>query len=685
METVSVLEKNRKIDSDLSGDSNLNPMLLFAHRFNAFFESTNDGIVVFNPDGDIIDANPRLLKLCGYDYNEIVSKSIKDIFDEYYFDEIWERFWLIFQGRKRRYPIECTLISKSGRSRPVEVSLSLLKNQYGFQKAILGIIRDITKRKQAERELIQSVDELQKVFDAVPTILLVVDSQRRIRRINRAGMEVLIKNKKDILNKKIGDILDCVRRNDVSRGCGFGRGCRTCPIRETLLRCLKMGEVVLSLNAKIEREGFENPNFYYSINAIPMENNGKRWCVISLEDVTAKENARMESIRLHNAISRANLELKKTLDDLAKSQSKLLESQKLEQIGLLASGLAHNLKTPLSGIKGYAQLLKLDYKNLRELDLIINEVEVMESIINNLMLKSRKGHENKEESLNINDLIRIELEFLKANMFFKHRVKTNIKLDRNIPSIKGIYGHFSQAIVNIIQNSLDAMYDSKEKVLTIRTRHDEKNIYIEISDTGCGIPEENMNKIFDVFFTTKPPHNERKGEEPYGTGLGLSSASYYIRQYGGTISVESRVGEGTKVVIQIPHNKKSVTLSNNRVLIVEDSDTMIDMLSKICRDFELEVYCSNNGEKAVKLYKKYKPHVVVTDLCMPGLQGTEMMRMIRKINPHQRVIYVTGYSDNPEFREWLMKEVQNPAMCTILKKPFAVDDFKKVMKKMIFN
>jgi PAS domain S-box-containing protein len=554
-----VVKKERyNIDTNLHdiNEDHQDPILMFAQRYQAFFESTTDAIAVFNTDGDLLDANPQMLKLSGYPYSSIVSKSLNGLFNIDCCNKIYSRFNYRLNGRKQKNPIACALISRTGSRRPVEMGLSLLKNQYGYSRTIMAVIRDVTWRKEIENRLIQRAEELHKVFDTVPAVLLVLDDRKRIRRINRSGTEVFIKDESLVLGSRIGDAIGCENRHDSPRGCGNGSKCSKCAIRESILRCLKLGETVLNVEDSLYRGNVKNSPFFYRINVVPLETNGKRWSVVSMEDITDRRKAEIETQKLNQSIARANIELKKTLEDLARSQSQLVESQKMEQIGLLASGLAHNLRTPLSGIKGYAQLLKLDYKNVEGLDIIVNEVEAMEYIINNLMLKSRKGHENLEEYLNLNDLLKIELEFLSANMFYKHRVTKKIDLDKNLPAIRGIYGHFSQAIMNIVQNALDAMYESRERVLKIQTRHDDKNLYVEICDTGCGIPEEIQDKVFDIFFTTKPTSVDRKGDEPHGTGLGLSSANFFIQKYEGRIELKSSASKGTKVTIKIPYNQK---------------------------------------------------------------------------------------------------------------------------------
>jgi len=678
-DTQMTMEKGRQTVSLSQSD----PILVFAQRYQAFLNSTNDAIAVINPDREILDANPQLLKLSGYSYDTIVSKSFNELFDEKSLEEIRIRLQILLDGRRRKYPIECLLISHTGKHHLVEMNLSLLKNQYGYPKTILAVIRDVTRRREAEKRLKERAEELQKVFDTVHTILIVLDERKRIRRINRSGLAALNKEATEIVGKKVGDSLGCHNRFSTVKGCGSGAHCRKCVLNDSIERCLLRGRTVLDAEESVVRDGLGEDHSYFRINALPLETKGKRWCVVSLEDITSRKKAEIEAMRLHESITRANLELKKTLEDLAKSQSQLLEAQKLEQIGLLASGLAHNLKTPLGGIKGYAQLLKMDYEKLHELDMIINEVEILEFIINNLMLKSRKDHKTDEELLNLNDLLNIELEFLSANMFYKHRVQSKIELDKDLPSITGVYSHFSQAIMNIIQNALDAMYDTPKKELTIQTRHDDQYIYVDIADTGCGIPEDIRDKIFEVFFTSKPASNEKKGNEPHGTGLGLSSANYFVHQYGGKIDLDSRVGKGTTVTIKIPYREMKESYSQYRVLVVDDSKMMVDILIKVCQQMGIEAYGTNDGTEALHLYSKIKPHIVVSDLCLPGLTGPELVSTIRKSNPSQRVIYISGYTENLEFKEWLAQESKRPSLTEVMRKPFPMDNFEKVIEKMI--
>ena len=660
------------------------PILIFAQRYKAFFDATNDAIAVLNPHGELLDANPLLVQLTGHPFESLVSMHLRDVFDPHDVGVLEKIFQRILAGTPQKEPVECVILHKKGQRRILEVSLSLLKNQYGYEQTLFAVMHDVTRRKEIEGDLVQQAEELQRVFDAVPTILLVMDERRRIRRMNRSGLATLKTSEPEVLGRRIGDVLRCEYRQESPRGCGNGPSCRHCAIHHSLLRASQEGEMVMNVEQSIPLAPGGDPEnpFYFRVNSVPLDTRGKRWSVVSLEDITAKKRAEIRTQSLHDSISKSNLELKKSLEHLGRSQTKLMAAQKLEQIGLLASGLAHNLRTPLSGIKGYTQLLKSDHPELKELEFIIDEVAIMESIINNLMLKSRKDHQKSEEVINLNDLLRIEIQFLSAHLFFKHRVKKVLEFDEHLPSIKGVYSHFSQALLNIIQNALDAMYDSETKVLTIRTRHDASAIYVEIGDTGCGIPSEIQAHVFDDFFTTKPSTVDRQGDEPTGTGLGLGSANQNLRLYGGRIEIESAPDKGTVVTVALPRQRKATDGEERRVLIVDDSDTMVGMLSRMCEECGAQAYGVTDGEKALELYRRVKPHLVVSDMLMPNLTGPELMAKIREINPDQRVIYITGYSENPDFKAWLSRECGHDGRAALLRKPFEMDEFHSLLRRM---
>ncbi len=187
---------------------------------------------------------------------------------------------------------------------------------------------------------------------------------------------------------------------------------------------------------------------------------------------------------------------------------------------------------------------------------IRQQAVVMKDIVANLLQKSRSERESQPQDLFIEDIIRTELRFLEANLFFKHQIKKVIELNPDSPPLHGIYIDFSQVIGNLLRNAIDAMYKSAVRTLTIKTECDGRRLILSIADTGCGMAEDVRQSIFKPFFTTKPKSQDAAPGEPTGTGLGLSSSRNILARYGAEIQVESELGQGSTFMVSFPLGRK---------------------------------------------------------------------------------------------------------------------------------
>jgi PAS domain S-box-containing protein len=261
-----------------------------------------------------------------------------------------------------------------------------------------------------------------------------------------------------------------------------------------------------------------------------------------------------------------------------KLQAQLMQAEKLSAIGRLAQGIAHNLITPLTVIKGRAQLISEEardcfeerlpsllgrvasrkseipsdiagmYDDIRqELLAIERGSQTMQEIIDNLMYKSRREQEQHRQLIDVNDLLWHELKFLDGDPRFKHDIEKVYSFYKEPLYVEGIYSDYSQSFSNIIRNAIDAMEGCGEPVLTITTRCNERYIYVDIHDTGVGIPPENIPHLFEPFFTTKPI----SGGTITGTGLGLHSCYQLLSPYGAQFEVKSQPGD-TTFTVKIP-------------------------------------------------------------------------------------------------------------------------------------
>jgi signal transduction histidine kinase len=232
-------------------------------------------------------------------------------------------------------------------------------------------------------------------------------------------------------------------------------------------------------------------------------------------------------------------------------ESELLSEQRLAAIGLLASGIAHNINTPLMGIYGSAQLIKLKHPDVKDVDGVITQVERINDIVRNLMWKSRQEQDRSVQEIDLNQLLKEELRFLEADMDFKHNVEKRFHFSDNVPTIAGRYSDFSQSIMNVVRNALDAMHIVEHKVLQVTTEVQGDDIRLSVTDNGCGIAPDNRDKLFVPFYTTKPLAGRDDGQ-PSGTGLGLSTVQRLLTPYGVRFAIESEPGRGTTFTFAIP-------------------------------------------------------------------------------------------------------------------------------------
>jgi two-component system NtrC family sensor kinase len=261
-----------------------------------------------------------------------------------------------------------------------------------------------------------------------------------------------------------------------------------------------------------------------------------------------------------------------------KLQAQLMQAEKLSAIGRLAQGIAHNLITPLTVIKGRTQLISEEVRECfeerlpsllgrvvgrksempsdiagvyddicQELLAIERGSQTMQEIIDNLMYKSRREQEQQKQLIDVNDLLWHELKFLDGDPRFKHDIGKVYSFYKEPLYIEGIYSDFSQSFSNIIRNAIDAMEGCEEPVLTITTRCDKEYVFVDIHDTGVGIPLENTPHLFEPFFTTKPI----SGGTITGTGLGLHSCYQLLSPYGAQFEVKSQPGD-TTFTVKIP-------------------------------------------------------------------------------------------------------------------------------------
>jgi two-component system, NtrC family, sensor kinase len=211
---------------------------------------------------------------------------------------------------------------------------------------------------------------------------------------------------------------------------------------------------------------------------------------------------------------------------------------------------------------GFSSLLCRDHADWEMPRRIFSDAERMSELINSLGRRWQRTGESRWESLNLNEIIQEELNFLEADLFFKHNVDKVLELDPHLPLIRGVYGDFSHAFLNILINAVEALTESLIHKLTIRTGVKDNEIRVEIEDTGVGISPDALDHIFLPFFSTK--NRDRKEGIPSGAGLGLPIARKVLEPYGVRFEVFSEERQGTTMRLIIP-------ITSNQVMAQEHS------------------------------------------------------------------------------------------------------------------
>jgi signal transduction histidine kinase len=281
------------------------------------------------------------------------------------------------------------------------------------------------------------------------------------------------------------------------------------------------------------------------------------------EEVLSRIETHLTIRSLQKKLEEKNAELahlNQNLERLVEQKTKqLIDQEKTAIIGRLTQGMVHNLKSPLQVIQTSIDLIDTRATKINEDSLmkytkyIMQAVTKINQIMDTLMMKSRKEQKQDLQLVNINDLVQREIQLLDGNLYFKNKIRKKYFFDNNIESLPLMYSYISQVFYNLINNAMDSMWDRKVRELTIVTRQDESKIYMDIADTGCGIAPEDLSKLFDPFYTSKPAKGEENKEgEPTGTGLGLYTCIELLKPFNGEIAISSNPGKGSVFTVVLP-------------------------------------------------------------------------------------------------------------------------------------
>lgn len=412
-------------------------------------------------------------------------------------------------------------------------------------------------------------------------------------------------------------------------------------------------------------------------------------------DITDQKRARevLQNLNadLESRVAERTADLRRSLAERERLQDQLLQAQKMESIGTLATGVAHDFNNILNIILSHATVMRLGGKNsasITEGAAVIEEtVRRGASLVQQLLTLGRKN-ETSFEPVRLNSVAEKLANLLRET--FTKTISIILDLDPGLPTINGDENQLHQTLLNLCVNARDAMPDGGRISLQTETVSGsdlrchvpeaaaERYVAISVSDSGSGMDAATQRRVFEPFFTTKP-----LGQ---GTGLGLAVVYGIVKNHDGFIDVKSKLGDGTTFCIYLPipteaARQRSEAGSNSTglkragsgetILFVDDEETQLNVMRHLLESEGYRVLGAKNGVEALETFKQNKDAIAVAvlDLGLPQLGGWQAFQQMREIRHGLKVLITTGFV-TPEVEA----EMTNGKLCGVIVKPYQLDD-----------
>ncbi len=640
---------------------------------------SSDIIISVDLDRKVIVFNPAAEKAFGFTKEEIIGKHVNMLYADP------SQGLHVHKATKEISTFEGEIVNrrKDGSTFISQLSTGVLHNEEGNVIGVMGISRDITKKKLEEDELAKLLQKSLLHVQQAPLAVIEWNTNFEVTEWNPAAEKIFGYRKEEALGHHAEFIIHEAAKEHVD------------VVWQSLLS--QQGGV-RSTNENITKDG--NILFCEWYNTPLVSESGEVLGVASLaHDITevklADEKLKLLNETLEQRVAERTVELKeknivlnKEIAEREKMEEALLQSEKLKSLGIITAGIAHEFNNILAVMMGRAEVLEGGFKDDKELkkglNSIINAGEDGAEIVRNMLtFAGSKTSPSEYAFFDIRHLIKEAIDFIKPRWENMAQAKgTDYIIDkegmREIPEVLCNPTELREVFTNIINNALDAMPDGGS--ISISTWSNEGNVFVSVSDTGKGMPENVTKRVFDPFFTTR---------RPLGTGLGMSVSYGVIVRHGGRIEVESEEGKGTTFNLSIPIGKdavqnieqsesaRQVTTRKLHILVVDDSEEMCVIVDRFLTKGGHTVKTIDNGAGAIALAGKEDFDLVLCDLAMPDVYGYDVINIFNELSKSPKIGIMTGWDET-------LKPVDDEdyKVDFILKKPFKHSELVKHINEL---
>jgi two-component system cell cycle sensor histidine kinase/response regulator CckA len=602
--------------------------------YRATFDQAAVGIYYFSLEGRFLRVNARYCEITGYSQEELLRCRYQDITWPDDLHGSSERLERLLSGEHNTSARNKRYIRKDGSVVWVHATISLLRSDAGDPLHFVGVAEDVTERLRAEAALRASEERFRRLVESAPEGI-VVERDLRILYANPAALSLFgAATAAELLGRDVRELASPEERAGVEeRSAMVARHAAVPPIERTYLRT-------------------DGTPFPVEVSAAPIDYDQQPSALVFLRDIAERRHTEAETRRL---------------------EEQLRHAQKMESLGRLAGGVAHDFNNHLTVIAGYCDMLLTSLEpgdGRREEILEIREAGERAGTLTQQLLALSRKQIAERKPLNLNDVVAESGKMLRR--LIGDQVEIVTSLDPALATAVADRGQVDQVLMNLVVNARDAMPSGgRIHIATANVDLDQiappahKNaapgpyVLLCVSDTGVGMDEETLKHIFEPFFTTKGLG--------IGTGLGLSTVYGVVRQNGGWIEVDSRPGEGSQFRIYLP-GVEGVAAAREQVapqvipggaetvLLAEDQPEVRRLALRILKGNGYRLLEAASGPEALAVSRGHEGPIdlLVTDVIMPEMTGRELASRLKESRPQLKVLYVSGYTADVIGREGVL-------------------------------